>query len=161
MCVDADSPRYYIELLNWAQMRPLHDGGGACVCVVGGIYTVIRTKAAVTVEELGEQYCLVGPLNESCVRTEVEIMEPTNWALLGAVQHMREFGIKVLRRHFPTGRSSPSCWHWPSLLFRGRGEGAGVRSLDRGQPALLSALPAIWVSAVSSPEQGPGRNTGR
>ena len=56
---------------------------------------MIRTKAAVTVEELGEQYCLVGPLNESCVRTEVEILEPSNYALIGAIQHMREFGIKV------------------------------------------------------------------
>jgi len=67
-------------------------------CVVGGIYTVIRTKAAVTVEELGDQYCLVGPLNESCVRTEVEILEPSNYALVGAIQHMREFGIKVCHR---------------------------------------------------------------
>jgi len=67
------------------------------VYAVGGIYTVIRTKAAVTVEELGEQYCLVGPLNESCVRTEVEILEPTNYALVGTIQHMREFGIKVRR----------------------------------------------------------------
>ena len=66
------------------------------MCLVGGIYTVIRTKASVTVEELGEQYCLVGPLNESCVRTEVEMMEPTNHALTGAIQHMREFGIKVI-----------------------------------------------------------------
>jgi len=65
------------------------------MCVVGGIYTVIRTKAAVTVDELGEQYCLIGPLNESCVRTEVEILEPNNDALVGAIQHMREFGIKV------------------------------------------------------------------
>ena len=56
---------------------------------------MIRTKAAVTVEELGEQYCLVGPLNESCARTEIEIMEPSNHALLGAIQHMREYGIKV------------------------------------------------------------------
>jgi len=70
-------------------------GGWATLYVVGGIYTVIRTKAAVTVEELGEQYCLVGPLNESCVRTEVEILEPSNYALIGAIQHMRDFGIKV------------------------------------------------------------------
>jgi len=56
---------------------------------------VIRTKAAVTVEELGEQYCLIGPLNDSGVRTEIEILEPSNHALIGAIQHMREFGIKV------------------------------------------------------------------
>ena len=62
---------------------------------VGGIYTVIKTKAAVTVEELGEQYCLIGPLNESSVRTELEVMEPTNVPMLVTIQQMREHGIKV------------------------------------------------------------------
>ena len=62
---------------------------------VGGIYTVLKTKAAVTVEELGDQYCLIGPLNESCVRTEVEVMEPTSVPMLATLQQMREHGIKV------------------------------------------------------------------
>ena len=35
--------------------------------LVGGIYTVIRTKAGVTVEELGDDYILIGPYNhEQC-----------------------------------------------------------------------------------------------
>ena len=63
--------------------------------VVGGIYTVIKTKAAVTVEELGDQYCLMGPYNESCVRTEVEICEPQNEAFKYALKHMRDHGLKV------------------------------------------------------------------
>jgi hypothetical protein len=71
---------------------------GCCCCLaVGGIYTVLKTKAAVTVEELGEQYCMIGPLNESCVRTEVEVMEPTNVPMLVTIQQMREHGIKVRR----------------------------------------------------------------
>ena len=32
----------------------------------------------VTVSELGDQYCLLGPYSEACVRTEVEILEPSN-----------------------------------------------------------------------------------
>lgn len=67
----------------------------ACIISVGGIYTVIKTKAAVTVEELGEQYCLIGPYNESCVRTEVEIMEPANDAMRRALEQMRSHGINV------------------------------------------------------------------
>lgn len=63
---------------------------------VGGIYTVIKTKAAVSVEELGEQYCLLGPYNESCVRSEVEILEPHNEAMARTLHHMREHGIKVV-----------------------------------------------------------------
>lgn len=56
---------------------------------------MIKTKAAVSVEELGEQYCLLGPYNESCVRSEVEILEPHNEAMARTLHHMREHGIKV------------------------------------------------------------------
>lgn len=65
------------------------------VFAVGGIYTVIRTKAAVTVEELGDRYFLIGPYNESCVRTELDIMEPPNEAVAHAFHQMREHGLKV------------------------------------------------------------------
>ncbi len=56
---------------------------------------MIKTKAGVTVEELGEQYCLLGPYNEACVRTEVEVMEPYNEAMRDALAQMRDHGIKV------------------------------------------------------------------
>ena len=63
---------------------------------VGGIYTVIKTKAAVTVEELGDQYCLIGPYNEACVRTEVEILEPMpDSPIANTLKQMREHGLKV------------------------------------------------------------------
>ncbi|XP_064635665.1 glycogen [starch] synthase-like isoform X3 [Lineus longissimus] len=62
---------------------------------VGGIYTVIRSKAGVSVEELGERYILLGPYNESCVRTEVEIVEPSVPALRDTINQMRDHGIKV------------------------------------------------------------------
>lgn len=39
---------------------------------VGGIYTVIRSKTGVSVNELGDQYVLLGPYFESKARTEVE-----------------------------------------------------------------------------------------
>ncbi|CAG2119181.1 unnamed protein product, partial [Medioppia subpectinata] len=62
---------------------------------VGGIYTVIRTKAQVTSEELGDQYVLVGPYNEQYARTEVEIEEPTHHAFKGAIDTLKSFGIRV------------------------------------------------------------------
>ncbi|XP_077870352.1 glycogen [starch] synthase-like [Saccoglossus kowalevskii] len=63
---------------------------------VGGIYTVIRSKAGETVEELGDQYCLLGPYNETCVRTEVEVMdEPEQPLLRHTIKSMRDRGIKV------------------------------------------------------------------
>ena len=56
---------------------------------------MIKSKAGVTVDEFGEQYCLLGPYNESCVRTEVEIMEPTQEPFKLTIQAMRDKGINV------------------------------------------------------------------
>ncbi|XP_028395807.1 glycogen [starch] synthase-like [Dendronephthya gigantea] len=63
---------------------------------VGGIYTVIRTKAPVTVEELGNQYCLVGPYKEHNVNVEVEICEPQSQAIKDAMEDLKKEGIKVV-----------------------------------------------------------------
>ena len=63
--------------------------------LVGGIYTVIKTKAPMTVEEWGEQYCLMGPYNEACVRTEVEILEPHHYVFRNTIATLRDAGIKV------------------------------------------------------------------
>lgn len=56
---------------------------------------MIKTKAPVTVEEWGEQYCLMGPYNEACVRTEVEILEPHHYVYRDTINAMRQAGIKV------------------------------------------------------------------
>ncbi|KAG0424763.1 hypothetical protein HPB47_028029 [Ixodes persulcatus] len=63
---------------------------------VGGIYTVIRSKAEVTVEELGDQFCLIGPYNENLVRTEVEVLEPPYSIFWNSVKALKEQGIKVV-----------------------------------------------------------------
>ncbi|XP_076304313.1 glycogen [starch] synthase [Tachypleus tridentatus] len=63
---------------------------------VGGIYTVIRSKAGISTEELGDQYCLLGPHNEAMVRTEVECMEPPESVFRTALQNIRNSGIRVI-----------------------------------------------------------------
>ncbi|XP_062512847.1 glycogen [starch] synthase, muscle-like isoform X2 [Corticium candelabrum] len=63
---------------------------------VGGIYTVIKTKAGVTVDELGRCYFLLGPYNEVRVRTEVEIIEPEGGILKDVFESMRSHGLKVM-----------------------------------------------------------------
>lgn len=63
---------------------------------VGGIYTVIRSKAFVSTEELGDQYCLLGPYKEECARQEVEEVEfPNNSPFQWAINALRSFGYKV------------------------------------------------------------------
>lgn len=62
---------------------------------VGGIYTVIRSKAYVSTEELGEQFCLLGPYKEHCARAEVEEVEFSKGPLLEAVNTLRYRGYKL------------------------------------------------------------------
>ncbi|VDK66613.1 unnamed protein product [Onchocerca ochengi] len=62
---------------------------------VGGIYTVLRTKASVTTEELGDQYCMLGPYNEERVKLEVEILQPDSSPLKYALDQLRDLGFKA------------------------------------------------------------------
>jgi glycogen(starch) synthase len=63
---------------------------------VGGIYTVIKTKAPVTAQEYGDRYTLVGPLSYRSAPMEVEAMEPTEPALKATLQSMKDRGVKYL-----------------------------------------------------------------
>lgn len=63
---------------------------------VGGIYTVIRSKAGISTEELGDQYCLIGPYNEPMVRTEVECIDPPESFYRDALQTFKNMGIRVV-----------------------------------------------------------------
>jgi len=66
------------------------------VISVGGIYTVIRSKAFVSTEEMGEQYCLLGPYKENYARTAVEELEFEGGSPYHtAVTKMRDQGFKV------------------------------------------------------------------
>ncbi|TKC53811.1 hypothetical protein EI555_018561 [Monodon monoceros] len=62
---------------------------------VGGIYTVLQTKAKVTGDEWGDNYYLVGPYTEQGVRTQVELLEPPTPALKRTLDSMNSKGCKV------------------------------------------------------------------
>uniref|UniRef100_A0A4W3JBA3 Glycogen [starch] synthase n=1 Tax=Callorhinchus milii TaxID=7868 RepID=A0A4W3JBA3_CALMI len=62
---------------------------------VGGIFTVIQTKAKITVDEWGENYVLIGPYYEHNVRSQVEVFEPTNPALKKAIDSLNFHGFQV------------------------------------------------------------------
>lgn len=42
---------------------------------VGGIYSVIKSKAPVTTAEYGDRYCLIGPYNRASVSSEQDIVQ--------------------------------------------------------------------------------------
>ncbi|NXB22423.1 GYS2 protein, partial [Rhagologus leucostigma] len=62
---------------------------------VGGIYTVIQTKAKTTADEWGENYFLIGPYFEQNVKTQVEFCEPPNPAVKKAMDTMKSQGCQV------------------------------------------------------------------
>ncbi|KAJ3612017.1 hypothetical protein NHX12_020295 [Muraenolepis orangiensis] len=62
---------------------------------VGGIYTVIQTKAKVTVDEWGENYYLMGPYLEHNFRTQVEACEPPHPAVRDAMDALIHSGCQV------------------------------------------------------------------
>lgn len=63
---------------------------------VGGIYTVIKTKAPVTHQEYGDRYTLIGPLSYKTAPMEVESLEPEDPLLKETLDSMREAGVKFL-----------------------------------------------------------------
>ncbi|XP_021572096.1 glycogen [starch] synthase, liver isoform X2 [Carlito syrichta] len=62
---------------------------------VGGIYTVIQTKAKTTADEWGDNYFLIGPYFEHNMKTQVEQCEPVNDAVRKAVDTMNKHGCQV------------------------------------------------------------------
>ncbi len=56
---------------------------------------MLRSKAGVTTAELGDQYCMLGPYNEDCVKLEVEILEPEFPIMKETIEALRKEGIKV------------------------------------------------------------------
>ncbi|CAG8704874.1 3876_t:CDS:2 [Dentiscutata erythropus] len=61
---------------------------------VGGIYTVIKSKAPVTVHEYGDNYTLIGPLNHRTAAAEVESEPITNSYIKEILDDMDRQGIK-------------------------------------------------------------------
>ncbi|XP_073694889.1 glycogen [starch] synthase, liver [Garra rufa] len=62
---------------------------------VGGIYTVIQTKAKITVDEWGENYIMMGPYYEHNFKTQVEKCEPPNQAIKATMDSLNNNGCQV------------------------------------------------------------------
>ncbi|XP_040886475.1 glycogen [starch] synthase, liver [Toxotes jaculatrix] len=62
---------------------------------VGGIYTVIQTKAKITADEWGENYYMMGPYFEQNFKTQVEGCEPPNPSIRKAMDALIHNGCQV------------------------------------------------------------------
>ncbi|KAI9781338.1 MAG: glycogen synthase isoform 1 [Peltula sp. TS41687] len=63
---------------------------------VGGIYSVIKSKASVTTAEYGDRYTLIGPLNRQSAAVEVEPLTPTNPAMVDTIAAMVSRGLGLV-----------------------------------------------------------------
>lgn len=63
---------------------------------VGGIYSVLKSKAPVTTAEYGERYTLIGPLNRASAAVEVEELTPSSPAMSETMKTMKERGIEMV-----------------------------------------------------------------
>ena len=59
---------------------------------LGGIYTVLRTKAATMLERWGDRYCLIGPYNPNTAAVEFE-EQPTYGSIRETLQKLKDAGI--------------------------------------------------------------------
>ncbi|MCC7350296.1 MAG: glycosyltransferase [Phycisphaerales bacterium] len=59
---------------------------------LGGIYTVLRTKAKAMLERWGDRYCLIGPYNPATAALEFE-EQPTEGVIRQTLDRLREQGI--------------------------------------------------------------------
>jgi glycogen(starch) synthase len=60
---------------------------------LGGIYTVIRSKAPQMTRIWGERYCLIGPYNAATADVELEETQPTGPIAI-AIERLRAMGIR-------------------------------------------------------------------
>lgn len=63
---------------------------------VGGIYSVLKSKAPITVAEYKERYTLIGPLNYDSAAVEVEELQVTDPHMKTALDSMASRGIKYI-----------------------------------------------------------------
>ena len=115
---------------------------------------MIRSKAQVTTDELGDQYIMMGPYNESLVRTEVEVLEPETEMMQEAVRALNQHGIRVITGRwlidgypqvllFDIGSAAYKLDEWKADFFEV--SGIGVPHHDReANDAILFGYCVSW-----------------
>lgn len=132
---------------------------------VGGICTVIQTKAKTTADEWGENYFLIGPYFEHNMKTQVEQCEPVNDAVRKAVEAMNKHGCQV---HF--GRwliegspyvvlfdISSSAWNldrWKGDFWEACGVGIPHHDREANDMLIFGSLTAWFLKEVTDHADG-------
>ncbi|RPB03633.1 glycogen synthase [Choiromyces venosus 120613-1] len=131
---------------------------------VGGIYSVIKSKAPITTAEYGERYCLIGPLNRTSAAVEVEALEPTNPALKATLDAMSDRGIQWLYGRwlidgaprvllFDTGTGYKHLDEWKGDLWSTAGIPCPPGDAETNEAVVFGYLVAWFLGEFVSHEQ--------
>ncbi|SCV74417.1 BQ2448_8056 [Microbotryum intermedium] len=140
---------------------------------VGGIYTVIKTKAPVTCQEYGDRYLLIGPLSYKSAPMEVdaidweappregETLSNTDKALRDTLASMRDRGVKFLYGRwlieggpkvllFDTGSVWSRLDEWKADLWNLAGIPSPPNDTETNETILLGYLVAWFLGEFPS-----------
>ncbi|KAJ2103383.1 glycogen synthase isoform 1 [Coemansia sp. S100] len=127
---------------------------------VGGIYTVIKTKVPVTVQEYGDRYHLTGPWNRYSAPVEVEEIEPDIPAIKAAIDSITAQGVQVLYGRwlidgaprvilFDIGSAAHKLDEWKGDLWRVAGIPSPPHDTETNDTILFGYLNAWFLSEVA------------
>jgi len=132
---------------------------------VGGIYTVLRSKAAITVEEWGDRYCLMGIYSPDSAATEFEPLEPG--PVLGpTIEAMRRQGVgahfgRWLVQGYPRvllfdlGSAYHNLEDWKYALWEDLGIGTPSDDPETNDAIVFGRLVALFFAEFT--RRNPGR----
>lgn len=145
----------------------MYDGSLTDLQIVGGIYSVIKSKAPVTTAEYGERYTLIGPLNHQSAAVEVEELEPTIPELTATIQSMKDRGIGILYGRwliegaprvllFDTKTATKYLDEWKTDLWNVAAIPSPPNDDETNEAIIFGYLVAWFLGEVSLSNDGPG-----
>ncbi|PIO63260.1 starch synthase [Teladorsagia circumcincta] len=123
---------------------------------IGGIYTVLRSKAQISCEELGDQYCMFGPMKDDKWRLEVEKVEPENRTIRAAIKKLHESGFKCMYGRwlidgypkvilFDLGSGAVKMNEWKQELFDRCRIGIPHEDIESNDAVIFGFLVAVFL----------------
>ncbi|CAB3404416.1 unnamed protein product [Caenorhabditis bovis] len=123
---------------------------------VGGIYTVLRSKAQISTEELGDQYCMFGPMKDEKWRLEVDPIEPENRTIRAAMKRFHADGFRCLYGRwliegypkvimFDLGSGAVKMNEWKHELFEKCQIGIPHEDIESNDAVILGFMVAIFL----------------
>ena len=91
--ITPDTPAEQADPASQAQPALLFEIAWEVCWQLGGIYTVLRTKAAAMIERWGDRYCLIGPYNPNTASIEFE-EQPAYGSIRETLQRLRDGGLQ-------------------------------------------------------------------